>query len=77
MRTEGLLVKDKNIFYLEVEGGDRYSIHSIVDSPKVSKLNSGGTIFGTLRKYPQHQLEQLGWGDKVGVVEPGHLWVKE
>lgn len=77
MRTEGILVKDKNVCYLEVDDGDRYSIHSIVDLPKVSKLQQGCAILGTLRKYSKIQLDKLGWEDKVGVVEPGHLWVKE
>jgi hypothetical protein len=72
-QMQGILIKEKNLFFLETESGDRYSIHSTIDQPKVAKLEPGTTIHGTIREYHPKQIANMGWKDRVGSIETGHL----
>ena len=52
-----------------------FAIHSIIDAPKVDKLPTGAVLWGTVRDYDPKQLKNLGWGDRVGTIETGHLHI--
>lgn len=81
MKVHGTLQKNGKEFFLtaketEDQEAGKYAIHSIVDAPKILKLEIGAELYGDVRRYSALELQQLGWSHH-GSVEPGHLWVKE
>jgi hypothetical protein len=74
MKLQGTLKYVGKEVFMHTKYGD-FSIHSIIDTPKVKDLPVGTILNGTIRDYDPKQIKNLGWGDRVGSVEPGHLHV--